>query len=160
LALVPATAGAAVREGSGTDPSGDGPTPARDVTAVKASYDDGAGTLTFAVTFAAAPDDVFLSGFVGSRQSDGTCSVAAGVGGDSSGVAWLFGSASGSDGTRSVSGTTVALSATAPSPLSTSPPCQRRRPRPRRPLRHSPGRSRRSRHRSLLLDDTNFYKDE
>jgi hypothetical protein len=129
LSIAAAPAAAAVRTGSGTDPAGDGTAgPARDVTGVQASYDDATGAIAFQVTFAAAPSagaDSFVTGLLGTRQSDGSCSYpAGGVGGNASGgvVVWLRdddGSQtgpSGSDGSRSLSGATLNLGATA-SPL-------------------------------------------
>jgi len=72
LALLAAPASATVFSGSGADPSGDGPTPARDVTAVEAAYDD-VGSATVALTFGAAPDPLFFFVVVGTRSGDGSC---------------------------------------------------------------------------------------
>lgn len=65
-------ASAAVFRGSGADPAGDGPAPARDVTAVEATYDD-AGALGVSLTFGAAPDPLFFFVVAGTRAADGTC---------------------------------------------------------------------------------------
>lgn len=62
-------AGATVFQGSTADPPGDGlgPFPSQDVVSAAAVYDDVAGTLTFAIDFAAAPSesqDFLYGGFV------------------------------------------------------------------------------------------------
>lgn len=72
LALLAGPASAAVFSGTGTDPAGDGPTPARDVAAIAASYDD-AGSATVSLTFGAAPDPSYFFVLTGTRAADGTC---------------------------------------------------------------------------------------
>jgi hypothetical protein len=83
LALLAAPASATVFSGSGADPAGDGPTPARDLTGLEASYDD-AGSVTASLTFGAAPDPVFFYIQVG-RLEGGACTgtPAAALGGRS-----------------------------------------------------------------------------
>lgn len=64
-------AGATTYSGSGTDPAGDGPAPARDIAGVEAAYDD-AGTVSASLTFGADPDPLFFYLQVGTL-SGATC---------------------------------------------------------------------------------------
>jgi hypothetical protein len=83
LSIAAGPAAAAVREGSGADPSGDGTAGlARDVTAVHASYDDATGAIAFRVTFASAPsagDTSLVAAAVGTRQPNGSCTTPWGI---------------------------------------------------------------------------------
>jgi hypothetical protein len=72
LALLAPSAGATVFSGSGTDPTGDGPSAGQDVTGVSASYDGAAGTVTASLTTAAGPDPLFFYIQVGTL-SGSTC---------------------------------------------------------------------------------------
>jgi hypothetical protein len=54
--VLPSTALGAVHSGSGTDPGGDGPTGARDLTALSATYDDVAGSVSVTIGLGAVAD--------------------------------------------------------------------------------------------------------
>jgi hypothetical protein len=71
LAVGAPAASATVFSGSGTDPVGDGPVAGQDIVGVEASYDD-AGSVTAALTLAAAPDPQFAYLQVGTLMG-GTC---------------------------------------------------------------------------------------
>jgi hypothetical protein len=115
-----AHAGAAVREGAGTDPSGDGAGPSRDLTALSATYDPAAGAISAQVTLAGAPDagaDAFVAVLLGVRQPSGSCAPAAGVGGNASGgaVAWVRNDTGAQgEGTRAPVGAALTLGAADP----------------------------------------------
>lgn len=82
LACAPAGASAAVVQGGGADPAGDGAGGARDVVAVAATYDD-AGAIAVRVDLAAAPiqaTDAQVTAMIGTLQGT-TCVPAAAVGG-------------------------------------------------------------------------------
>lgn len=125
LSIATAPAAAAVRTGSGTDPSGDGTAGlARDITGVQASYDDASGAVSLQTAFAAAPsggDTSLVAAALGTKQPDGSCNTPRVVVGASLAGAdprWSRNDGAGviasGDATASPSGATLGLSATAP----------------------------------------------
>jgi hypothetical protein len=116
FALLATSASAALWRGTGNDPTGDGPTPARDVTTVYGGYDDQRGELSAELTFAAAPDPQFFFVVIGTRAADGTCGAPfAALGGftDQAAGSWArSGGETQSGVTVAVQGTTLQASVT------------------------------------------------
>lgn len=70
--LLPVSASATVFSGSKADPAGDGPSPDRDVTRARVTYDDQSGKFEFAVRLAAAPSaGMQVTAGVGRRNANG-----------------------------------------------------------------------------------------
>ncbi|MBB4662325.1 hypothetical protein [Conexibacter arvalis] len=118
FAALPVTgASAAVVQGGGSDPAGDGAGAARDVVSVAASYDD-AGSISFQIGLAEAPtaaSDSQATAMIGTTQPDGACAAAGAVGGKvlaGPGV-WIDGTDGGA-GSHARDGATVTFSASAP----------------------------------------------